>query len=117
MCAELGVSRSGFYAWRTRPESDRARTDAELRERIASLHEELRGNPGVRRMRAELNSQGIRIGLKRVWRLMKAAGLRGRHPRRWKRTTVAGDTPVTAPDLIGRDFTATAADLRWCGDF
>ena len=116
MCAELGVSRSGFYAWRTRPVSDRARTDAELRGRIASLHEELRGNPGVRRMRAELNSQGIRIGLKRVWRLMKAAGLRGRHPRRWKRTTVAGDTPVTAPDLIGRDFTATAADLRWCGD-
>jgi putative transposase len=47
---------------------------------------------------------------------MKAAGQRGRHPRQWKRTTVAGDKPVAAPDLIWRDFTATAAELRWCGD-
>ncbi len=116
MCAELGVSRSGFYAWRARPVCDRARSDAELSELIVALHGELRGNPGVRRMRAELGAQGIRIGLKRVWRLMKTVGLRGRHPRQWKRTTVAGETPVAAPDLIGRDFTATAVDLRWCGD-
>jgi putative transposase len=116
MCAELGVSRSGFYAWRARPVCDRARSDAELSELIVALHGELRGNPGVRRMRAELGAQGIRIGLKRVWRLMKAVGLRGRHPPQWKRTTVAGETPVTAPDLIGRDFTSGALDLRWCGD-
>ena len=47
---------------------------------------------------------------------MKAAGLRGRHPRAWKKTTVAGRRPIDAPDLIGQDFTATEPDVRWCGD-
>ena len=47
---------------------------------------------------------------------MKAAGLKGRHPKAWKKTTVAGENPVDAADLIGRDFTAPAADVRWCGD-
>jgi len=47
---------------------------------------------------------------------MKAAGLQGRHPKAWKRTTIGGDHPVPAPDLIGRDFTAQAPNTRWCGD-
>ena len=47
---------------------------------------------------------------------MRAAGLQGRHPRAWKRTTVAGQRPVDAPDLIGQDFTAAQPDTRWCGD-
>ena len=47
---------------------------------------------------------------------MRGAGLQGRHPKAWKRTTVHGDKPVPAPDLIGRDFTAAAANERWCGD-
>ena len=60
--------------------------------------------------------RGLRVARKRVWRLMRAAGLRGRHPRAWKRTTVAGQRPVDAPDLIGQDFTAAQPDTRWCGD-
>ena len=60
--------------------------------------------------------RGVRIAAKRVWRLMRAAGLRGRHPRAWKKTTTAGQRPVDAPDLIGQDFTAAAANTRWCGD-
>ena len=47
---------------------------------------------------------------------MQAAGLRGRHPKAWKRTTIGGDKPVPAPDLIGRDFTAGRPDEKWCGD-
>jgi len=47
---------------------------------------------------------------------MRAAGLRGRHPRAWKKTTIAGQRPVDAPDLIGQDFTAEAPNTRWCGD-
>jgi putative transposase len=47
---------------------------------------------------------------------MRAAGLRGRHPRAWKKTTIAGQRPVDAPDLIGQDFTAEQPDTRWCGD-
>jgi putative transposase len=116
MCRELAVSRSGYYAWRTRPTSDRELRDDELTVIIRDLHEKGRGNPGTRRVRAGLAAMGVRIGLKRVWRLMKDDGLKGRHPRAWRRTTVAGEKPVPAPDLIGRDFTATAPNTRWCGD-
>ena len=116
MCAQLGVSRSGFYAWRGRGPSQRASTDAGLIVVIKAAYERLRGNPGVRRMHAELRTLGHRLSRKRVWRLMQAAGLQGRHPRAWKRTTVPGDQPVPAPDLLGRDFTAEQHDQRWCGD-
>ncbi len=116
MCAQLGVSRSGFYAWRGRTPSQRATTDAGLLVVIKAAYERLRGNPGVRRMHAELRTLGHRLSRKRVWRLMKAAGLQGRHPRAWKRTTVPGDQPVSGPDLLGRNFTAEQSDQRWCGD-
>jgi hypothetical protein len=116
MCAQLGVSRSGFYAWRGRAPSERTDADADLTALIRAAHTRLRGNPGVRRMHAELHALGYRLSRKRVWRLMKAAGLQGRHPRAWKRTTVPGDRPVPAPDLLGRDFTAERPNARWCGD-
>jgi putative transposase len=67
-------------------------------------------------MRAGLAAVGHLVSHKRVHRLMQAAGLRGRHPKAWKRTTIGGDQPVPAPDLIGRDFTAPLPDMRWCGD-
>ena len=116
MCRELGVSVSGYYAWRARPASDRSRSDTTLTGRIRAIFDRLNGNPGVRRVHAELAAAGHRVGRKRVWRLMQAAGLQGRHPRAWKRTTIAGEKPVAAPDLIGRDFTAKRPNQRWCGD-
>ena len=116
MCAWLGVSRSGFYRWRKATPSARARHDATLSALIRSIHAHARGNPGVRRVWAELVAMGHRISMKRVWRLMQAAGLQGRHPKAWKRTTVPGERPVPAPDLIGRAFSAAAPDQKWCGD-
>jgi hypothetical protein len=56
--------------------------------------------------------QGVRVARKRVWRLMRAAGLQGRHPKPWKRTTIAGQRPIDAADLIGRDFTAEQPNTR-----
>jgi putative transposase len=116
MCRELGVSRSGYYAWRGRVTSDHDQADSRLLELIRAAHARLRGNPGVRRIHAELVALGHRLSRKRVWRLMRTAELQGRHPKGWKRTTVPGDQPVPAPDLIGRDFTADAVNQRWCGD-
>jgi len=116
MCRQLGVSRSGYYAWRGAGPSQRATDDAALITLIATLYRDGRGNPGVRRVRAGLAALGRLLSHKRVWRLMKAAGLRGRHPRAWRRTTVAGEKPVAAPDLLGRNFTAEHPDTRWCGD-
>lgn len=116
MCAQLGVARQGYYRWRAAGPCERDRTDAELTVTITEIHRDLHGDPGVRRVWAELVVRGYRTARKRVWRLMRAAGLQGRHPRAWKRTTVAGLRPIDAPDLIGRDFTAQAPDIRWCGD-
>jgi putative transposase len=116
MCTQLGVSRSGYYAWRTAGASQRAKDDATLIAIMKRLHAEARGNPGVRRLRAGLAAAGHRLSHKRVHRLMQAAGLRGRHPKAWKKTTIHGERPVSAPDLIGRAFTADHPNQRWCGD-
>ncbi len=116
MCAQLEVSVSGYYAWCKRPTSERARSDEALSRLIGIIFDRLKGNPGVRRVHAELATLGHRVARKRVWRLMKALGLQGRHPRAWKKTTLHGDKPVSAPDLIGRDFTAPKKNKRWCGD-
>ena len=116
MCDALGVSRSGYYAWRARAGGRRARQDATLTTLILAAHIAGRGNPGVRRIRADLTAAGHRVSHKRVHRLMRVAGLHGRHPKAFKKTTVHGETPLNAPDLIGRDFTAQDANTRWCGD-
>jgi putative transposase len=116
MCVQLQVSRSGYYRWLSSGPCQRERTDVELSEQISVIHRELDGNPGVRRVWAELVVRGWRVSRKRVWRLMRAVDLRGRHPRAWKRTTLAGQRPIDAPDLIGQDFTAEHPDTRWCGD-
>ncbi len=116
MCEQLAVSRSGYYAWRGAKPSATADADAAFTALIITIFTKARGNPGVRRVRAGLAVLGHRLGHKRVWRLMNAAGLQGRHPMAWKRTTVPGEHPVPAPDLIGRVFTAEAVNEKWCGD-
>jgi putative transposase len=116
MCRELGVSRAGYYAWRAADVPQRAKDDVTLIALMRVLYAKARGNPGVRRLRADLAAAGHQLGHKRVWRLMKAAGLQGRHPKAWKRTTVHGEQPVPAPDLIGRVFTADRVNEKWCGD-
>lgn len=116
MCEQLEVSRSGYYSWRNAEPSARATADEWLEALIIDVYTQARGNPGVRRVHAALAALGHRLGRKRVWRLMKAAGLQGRHPRAWKRTTTHGEHPVPAPDLIGRCFTAEEPNRKWCGD-
>src|SRR5664279_4023054 len=116
MCTELEVSRSGYYAWRAAGPSDHAIADRAITVLIKAVYDQGRGNPGVRRVRAGLAALGHDLSNKRVWRLMKAAGLRGRHPKAWKRTTIGGDKPVPAPDLIGRAFFADRPNEKWCGD-
>jgi transposase InsO family protein len=120
MCAELGVSRSGFYAWQARagaPPGPRASYDERLTQLLISLFTYLKGNPGVRRLHADLRALGHRVSRKRVHRLMKAAGLRGRAPKAWRpTTTTTAAGPAPAPDLIGRRFTAEAPNQAWCGD-
>jgi putative transposase len=83
----LGVSRSGYYAWRNRPPSEKARLDAVLSEKIEMIHRNSRATYGAPRVHAELRSIGIRCGRKRVARLMRQAKLKGcLHGRRMRTT-------------------------------
>ncbi len=115
MCRVLGVSPSGYYAWRKRPLSTRARTDVALTAHIAGVHRESRGTYGVPRIHAELTAQGMPLGRKRIARLMRAAGLQG-VSRRKVRTTVRDETARPAPDLVDRQFTAAEPDRLWVAD-
>ena len=78
MARVLGVSRSGYYAWKTRPVSSRARTDELLRKEIGSVHARHGGAYGAPRIHGELQRQGWRVSRKRVARLMRELGIHGR---------------------------------------
>ena len=117
MCRVLKVSRTGFHHWERRAPSDRTLTDAWLTEKIKRVHEGSRGVYGAPRIHAELRLEhGIRVGHKRVARLMKAAGIAGIRPRKRWRTTIrlAGVRP--AEDLVGRQFRPAAPNLLWVAD-
>jgi putative transposase len=112
----LGVSPSGYYAWRKRPLSPRARVDVELSAHIDAIHRASRGTYGAPRVHAELAARGIHLGRKRVARLMRALGVQGVSRRRWPRTTVRDPAQPAAPDLVARDFTAPGPDHLWVAD-
>ena len=116
MCRVLGVSPSGFYARLKRPPSARAHIDAELSERITEIHRRSHGTYGAPRIHAELKAQGIRVGRKRVARLLREAGLHGASRRKWITTTVRDRSARPAPDLVNRSFTAPAPNRLWVAD-
>jgi putative transposase len=117
MCQMLGVSRSGYHAWSTRPPSDRALSDAWLTQRIKTIHAENRGVYGSPRVHAELRmAQRIRVGRKRVERLMRQAGLSGLVVKRRGRTTVRVPGVRVADDLVQRQFRPAAPDVLWVAD-
>jgi putative transposase len=117
-CELLKVSRAAYYAARAGRSSDRDREDAELTTRIKAEHKRSKGRYGVPRIHAELRRQGHRHSRKRIARLMRQAGLAGRMPKRWKKTTIADPAAAARADAIRRDFTADASKVnqRWCGD-
>jgi transposase InsO family protein len=117
-CELLEVSRAAYYAHHAGAVPARQRTDDELTEHIRQAHQASKGRYGAPRIHAELRRRGHRHGRKRVARLMRAAGLCGRTPRRFKRTTVPDPAAAARADLIRRDFAVNAAavNTRWCGD-
>jgi putative transposase len=116
MCGLLGVSPSGFYAWRHRGGSQRAQSDASLLAQIRAIHQRSGGTYGAPRIHYELFSQGVRVSRKRVARLMREARLQGVSRRRRMTTTVRDRRSRPAPDLVDRHFTAEARDQLWVAD-
>jgi putative transposase len=117
LCKVLGVSRVGFYAWRTRPSSPRELRDRELERLINDIFRESRETYGAPRVHAELRARGVRVGKKRVARLMRRLELEGvsRRGKRRRTTTPDAATPP-APDLVKRRFAAERPDQLWLAD-
>lgn len=113
LCSVLGVSRAGFYAWKNRPASARARRDGEL---LEAIHDESKGTYGWPWVHAELRHRGIRVSRTRVARLMRWAGLSGMVRRRKGKTTIRVPGIATAPDLVRRDFAPGAPNRLWVAD-
>ncbi len=120
MCRVLKVSRAGYYAWGRRPASTRERADAELTTQIHAVHATSRRTYGAPRVHAELRAEGVRCGRKRVARLMREAGLRGkRRQRRRPTTTDSRHTQPVAPNVLDRQFSVAAVaglDRVWAAD-
>jgi putative transposase len=116
LCRILKVSRSGYYDWKDRPPSKKAREDATLTEKIREVHDRSRGTYGYPRVHAELRALGVRCSRKRVARLMRKNGLTGCMRGRKKRTTHRDPSATPAPDLLKRNFAAAAPDKVWTAD-
>lgn len=116
MCKVLDVSASGYYAWQTRPVSQRAQTNEKLLPKIQAIHSRSRKTYGSPRVHAELVEDGFKIGKNRVARLMRAAKLYGQRKRKQPRTTNSRHSHPVAPNHLNRDFHATQPNEKWLAD-
>jgi putative transposase len=117
LCSVLEVTRQGYYAWRSRPPSPRRQRDLELEQVVREAFLDSRETYGAPRLHAELRVRGVRVGKKRVARLMREIGLQGvsrRGRRRRARSDQAPSAP--APDLVKRRFHAERPDELWLAD-
>ena len=118
MCGALGVSRGGFYAWLTRPRSERSRTDEELGAKVRASFLGSDRTYGARRVWRDLASEGVSCGLHRVERLMRQQALKAR-PRRRRLPPDLGERQASAvaPNVLDRGFEASAPNRKWIADF
>jgi transposase InsO family protein len=116
MCRVLGVSESGFYAWRKRPTCQRQREDAQLTQEIRQVFIMHRGRYGSPRIHIELKDQGRRIARKRVARLMREADMSAKRKQRRTLTTRRDASHPVAPNVLNREFTATEPNTKWATD-
>ena len=110
------IAPSTYYAFKTRPPSKRALRDEELLVEIHRVHAANFGVYGAKKVHAQLRREGVVIARCTVERLMRGAGLRGVSRAKGPRTTISGRGPDNRPDLVERDFTATAPNQLWVAD-
>ena len=116
ICSWLQVSRSGFYEWRSRPDSAAAKRRQELKLLITKAFEDSDGTYGYRRIALQLARWGIRAGLELVCALMRELGLVACQPRPWRPSTTQQGQAGPIPDLVARDFGAAAPGEKMVGD-
>lgn len=115
-CAILGVSVSWFYKWLDREPTDWQRRRAELDTRVAELFKDSDRTYGSPRIHADLLDEGWKVSVNTVAESMRRQGLQGRKPKQSKGLTRQDKKAPKFPDLLKRDFTAAAPNLKWCGD-
>lgn len=115
-CRVLGVSRSGYYRWAKAKPAPRTRENQKLLAEIRDIHRAHKGRYGSPRIHRELQGRGHKVGRNRVARIMRQEGLRGRTPRRFRKTTDSRHHHRIAPNLLARDFTADEPNRIWVGD-
>jgi transposase InsO family protein len=116
MCKVLEVSRSGYYAWRGRPASEREMANQWLYKKIKAVYNESHKTYGSPRIYEALKQQGIACSENRVARLMRLRGLRAKQTKRYKTTTKRDKAARAAPNLLERDFTADQPNQKWVTD-
>jgi putative transposase len=116
LCRLMGVSERGLHAWKHRPPSHRQRRDMVLLAHIRDQHRLSLGSYGRPRMTEELNELGIRVGQRRVGRLLRQNGIQVIRSRKFKRTTDSDHAFNIAPNLLQQDFTASGPNQKWAGD-
>ncbi len=116
VCRALDVPRSTVYAQRKRPPSRRDAEQAQLDVEVAAIHRQRKGRYGSPRVHKEMRAKGWRIGKKRVEASMRKQQIRGRRPKRFRRTTEANPAHVPAPNILNREFTAQRPNEVWVGD-
>lgn len=116
-CSVLGVSISGYQAWKRGGSPNRKRlTGAQMLALIQAIHVELKGAYGSPRMVRELRGRGFPASKERVERLMRESDIRARHKRRFKATTDSKHALPVAPNLLDRNFTPAAPNQAWTAD-
>jgi putative transposase len=116
MCEVLEVSRSGYYAWRDRGPSERAKQNVELVGEIVEIHAASRRTYGSPRVHAELRERGFEVSRKRVEKQMREQGLVGRRRPKFRKTTDSNHDEPIAPNLVGRQFDVAEPDRVWVAD-
>jgi putative transposase len=116
LCPALAVSRSGYYAWRSRPESGRVQANRILLQHIRTVHSEAREAYGAVKTWRALQARGIACGRHRVARLRRAHGIEARRMRRFRAAYQGRNGAPPAPNLVARQFTVPAPNRVWAGD-
>ena len=116
MCRALKVSTSGYYKWLHRAPSSRDLQDQVLTEQIELMYKASDETYGAPRIHADLRDEGVRVGRKRIARLMRQAGFRGVSRRRVPKTTIRTKGRVSPPDLVNRNFKADGPNELWVAD-
>ena len=116
LCRVLEVSRSGYYAWLTRPPSKRAQEEGRLEAEIRAAHRRTREVAGPETLQCDLAAHGVKMGICRIRRIRKKLGIRCKQVKKFKATTDSKHSLPVAPNLLEQRFETKAPNRVWVSD-